>query len=135
MARMSRAMFYSKEGKVVTTEPVSATMPTGSVQAAAMTMLNKSKLVQFRGDVTVRLLPQQGQGLATGRDARQPVDIRSEELDVDDAAKTAHFRGKVVAVQGETMLQAPYLMVKYEGKAASGLAAADATPAKGAGSD
>lgn len=136
MARMSRAMFYSKEGKVVTTEPVSATMPTGSVQAAAMTMLNKSKLVQFRGNVTVRLLPQQGQGLASGRDARQPVDIRSEELDVDDAAKTAHFRGKVVAVQGETMLQAPYLMVKYEGKAASGLApAADATPAKGAGSD
>jgi len=136
MARMSRAMFYSKEGKVVTTEPVSATMPTGSVQAAAMTMLNKSKLVQFRGNVTVRLVPQQGQGLAAGRDARQPVDIRSEELDVDDAAKTAHFRGKVVAVQGETMLQAPYLMVKYEGKAASGLAsAADATPAKGAGSD
>ena len=136
MARMSRAMFYSKEGKVVTTEPVSATMPTGSVQAAAMTMLNKSKLVQFRGNVTVRLLPQQGQSLAAGRDARQPVDIRSEELDVDDAAKTAHFRGKVVAVQGETMLQAPYLMVKYEGKAASGLApAADATPAKGAGND
>jgi lipopolysaccharide export system protein LptA len=136
MARMSRAMFYSKEGKVVTTEPVSASMPTGSVQAAAMTMLNKSKLVQFRGNVTVRLLPQQGQGLATGRDARQPVDIRSEELDVDDAAKTAHFRGKVVAVQGETMLQAPYLMVKYEGKPASGLApAADATPAKGAGND
>jgi LPS export ABC transporter protein LptC len=136
MARMSRAMFYSKEGKVVTTEPVSATMPTGSVQAAAMTMLNKSKLVQFRGNVTVRLVPQQGQGLATGRDARQPVDIRSEELDVDDAAKTAHFRGKVVAVQGETMLQAPYLMVKYEGKAASGLApTADATPANGAGND
>jgi lipopolysaccharide export system protein LptA len=139
MARMSRAMLYSKEGKVVTTEPVSATMPTGSVQAAAMTMLNKSKLVQFRGNVAVHLLPQQGQGLsqtlASGRDARQPVDIRSEELDIDDAAKTAHFRGKVVAVQGETMLQAPYLMVKYEGKAASGLTPADRSPGKAAGDD
>jgi lipopolysaccharide transport protein LptA/LPS export ABC transporter protein LptC len=129
MARLSRAMFYSKEGKVVSTDPVSATMPTGSVHAAAMTMNNKTKLVQFRGDVSVRLLPQQGQGfgqglnqgLGTGRDARQPVKIRAEELDVDDAAKVAHFRGKVVAVQGETMLQAPYLMVKYEGKAADGL--------------
>ena len=126
MARLSRAMFYSKEGKVVSTDPVSATMPTGSVQAAAMTMHNKTKLVQFRGNVAVRLVPQQGQTLSqtlgTGKDARQPVDIRAEELDIDDAAKAAHFRGKVVAVQGETMLQAPYLMVKYEGKAADGLA-------------
>ncbi len=136
MARLSRAMFYSKEGKVVSTEPVSATMPTGSVQAAAMTMHNKTKLVQFRGNVAVRLLPQQGQGLgATGRDARQPVDIRAEELDIDDAAKAAHFRGKVVAVQGETMLQAPYLMVKYEGKAASGLTSAADGAATGASND
>jgi lipopolysaccharide export system protein LptA len=136
MARLSRAMFYSKESKVVTTEPVSATMPTGSVRAAAMTMHNKSKLVQFRGNVNVRLLPQQGQGLATGKDARQPVDIRAEELDIDDAAKAAHFKGKVVAVQGETMLQAPYLMVTYEGKAASGLApAADASAGKDAAKD
>jgi lipopolysaccharide transport protein LptA len=140
MARLSRAMFYSKEGKVVSTSPVSATLPTGSVQAAAMTMLNKTKLVQFRGNVAVRLLPQQGQGfgqgLGTGRDARQPVDIRSEELDIDDATKAAHFRGsKVVAVQGETMLQTPYLMVKYEGKAAGVASAAEAATAKAAGND
>src|SRR5262249_13841779 len=32
MARLSRAMFYSKEGKLVSNHPVSATMPTGSVQ-------------------------------------------------------------------------------------------------------
>ena len=126
MARLSRAMFYSKEGKLVSTDPVSATMPTGSVQALAMTMHNKTKLVQFRGNVAVRLVPQQGQSLGqtlgTGKDARQPVDVRAEELDIDDAAKAAHFRGKVVAVQGETMLQAPYLMVQYEGKASDGLA-------------
>jgi hypothetical protein len=136
MARLSRAMLYSKEGKVVSTDPVSATMPTGSVQAASMTMQNKTKLVQFRGSVAVRLLPQRGQGLGTGRDARQPVDIRAEELDVDDAAKAAHFKGHVVAVQGETMLQAPYLMVKYEGKAASGVApAADGAAVGTAGND
>jgi lipopolysaccharide export system protein LptA len=121
MARLSRARIYSKESKVVSVDPVSATMPTGSVTAAAMTMNTKTRLVQFRGDVAVRLVAQ-GQGLGSGKDAHQPVDVRAEELDVDDAAKTALFRGKVVAVQGETMLQAPYLMVKYEGKAAAGLA-------------
>ena len=129
MARLSRAMVYSKEGKVVSTHPVSALMPTGSVQASAMTMSTKTRLVQFRKDVVVRLVPQPGQSLGTGEDARQPVDVRSEELDVDDAAKNAHFRGKVVAVQGATMLQAPYLMVKYEGKAAAGLAATPQAPA------
>jgi lipopolysaccharide export system protein LptA len=121
MARLSRAKIYSKENKVVSDDPVSATMPTGSVTAAAMTMNTKTRLVQFRGDVAVKLIAQ-GQGIGSGKDARQPVDVRAEELDVDDAAKTAHFRGKVVAVQGETMLQAPYLMVKYEGKAAAGTA-------------
>jgi lipopolysaccharide export system protein LptA len=129
MARLSRAKVYSKEGKVVSVDPVSASMPTGSVQAAAMTMNTKSHLMQFRGAVAVRLLPQQGQSIAMGQDAREPVDVRSEELDVDDAAKNAHFKGKVVAIQGATMLQAPYLMVKYEGKAAAGLAAGPQAPA------
>ena len=84
-------------------------------------MRTKTKLVEFRGGVAVRLIPQQGQTLGAGKDARQPVDIRAEELDIDDAAKTAHFRGKVVAIQGETMLAAPSLLIKYEGKAATAL--------------
>jgi lipopolysaccharide transport protein LptA len=118
MARLSQAMIYSKENRIVSDQPVSATMPTGSVQAASMAMSTKTKLIQFRGGVAVRLLAQ-GQSIGAGKDAKQPVDIRSEELDVDDAGKTAHFKGeKVVAVQGESMLQTPYLMVKYEGKAA-----------------
>jgi LPS export ABC transporter protein LptC/lipopolysaccharide transport protein LptA len=123
MARLTRAKFYTKENKVVSDDPVSATMPTGSVQAASMTLNTKTKLAQFRGHVVVRLVPQQGQTIAAGKDARLPVDIRSEELDVDDTAKTAQFRGQVVAVQGETILQAPYLMVKYEGKASAALGA------------
>jgi LPS export ABC transporter protein LptC len=136
MARLSRAMIYSKEGKVVSTDPVSATTPTGSVQAAAMTMYNKARLVEFRGQVAVRLLPQHGQTLGTGKDARQPVDVRAEELDVDDAAKTAQFRGKVVAVQGESMLQASSLSVKYEGKAAAAMTSGvEASAAKEAGKD
>jgi lipopolysaccharide export system protein LptA len=133
MARLTRAKIYSKESRVVSTDPVSANMPAGSIQAGSMTMGTKTKLVQFRGGVTVRLVPQQGQTLGAGKDARQPVDINAEELDVDDAAKTAQFRGKVVAIQGETMLQTPSLKIKYEGKAAAALEGQAGSEAKEAG--
>jgi lipopolysaccharide export system protein LptA len=123
MARLTRALIFAKDGKVVSTDPVSANMPAGSVQAGSMTMSTKTKLVELRGGVSVRLVAQEGRTLAAGKDARQPVDIRAEELDIDDGAKTAHFRGKVVAIQGETMLQAPSLLIKYEGKAAAAMEA------------
>jgi lipopolysaccharide export system protein LptA len=129
MARLSRATVYSKQSKVVSEHPVSATTPTGSVQALAMTLETKARLAQFRGAVAVRLV-QSTQAVGLGADARKPVDVRSETLDIDDAQKTAHFRGKVVALQGETMLQAPYLMIKYEGKASAALdSAAPKAPA------
>ena len=128
-ARLSRAMVYSKESKVVSNDPVVANTPTGSVQASAMTMNTKTKAVAFRGAVSVRLLPSAQGSVGLGKDPRQPVDIYAEELDVDDAQKTAHFRGKVVATQGDTTLKTPYLFVKYEGKGAPGLpSAAPAQP-------
>ena len=128
VARLSRAMVYSKESRIVSKDPVTANTPTGSVQASTMTMNTKTRLVAFRGAVAVRLLPGAQGPVGLGRDARQPVDINSEELDVDDAQKTAHFRGTVVATQGETALSTPYLFVKYEGKAAPGVASAAPQP-------
>jgi lipopolysaccharide transport protein LptA len=122
VARLARAMIYQKDNRVVSKDPVTASTPTGSVQASAMNMNNKTRMVEFRGAVAVRLLPSAQGPVGLGRDSRQPVDIYSEELDIDDAQKTAHFRGSVVATQGETTLKTPYLFVKYEGKAASGLA-------------
>jgi lipopolysaccharide export system protein LptA len=124
MASLSRATLYSKENRLVSNHPVSANMPTGSVQAAAMTMNTKTHLAQFRGAVAVRMLPSAQAAIGSGRDARQPLDVYAEELDVDDTAKTAHFRSKVVARQGDTMLSTPYLFVKYEGKAAAALSSA-----------
>jgi hypothetical protein len=122
IARLVRATIFTKESKVVSQHPVSAMTPTGSVEAQALTMHTKTRLAQFRGAVSVRLVAS-AQTAGIGGDKGKPVDVRSEELDVDDAQKTAHFRGKVVALQGDTMLQAPYLMVKYEGKAAAALEA------------
>ncbi len=121
-ARLSRAMIYSKESRIVSKHPVVASTPTGSVQASAMTMHTKTKAVAFRGAVSVRMLPGAQGSVSLGKDPRQPVDIYSEELDIDDLQKTAHFREKVVATQGDTTLKTPYLFVKYEGKAAAGLA-------------
>ena len=127
-ARLSRAMVYSKENKIVSRDPVVASTPTGSVHAAAMTIDTKTKAVAFRGAVSVRLLPGAQGPVALGRDPRQPVDIYAEELDIDDAQKTAHFRGNVVATQGDTTLKTPYLFVKYEGKSGAGLPGVAASP-------
>jgi lipopolysaccharide transport protein LptA len=133
-ARLSRAMIYSKESRIVSKHPVVASTPTGSVQASAMTMHTKTKAVAFRGEVSVRMLPGAQGPVALGKDPRQPVDIYSDELDIDDAQKTAHFRSKVVATQGDTTLKTPYLFVKYEGKAAAGLSSATPQPGEQSGS-
>jgi lipopolysaccharide export system protein LptA len=124
VARLKRATMYQKEGRVVSKEAVTANTPTGSVQASSMVMNTKSRLVAFRGAVAVRMLPGAQGPVGLGRDSRQPVDIRSQELDIDDAQKTAHFRGEVIATQGATTMKTPYLFVKYEGKGTPGLAPA-----------
>ena len=130
-ARMTRAMVYSKEHRIVSKEPVDVLMPTGTVRGASMTMRTDTKETTFVGDVRVHLLPasqQAGTGApvtpAFGRDSRQPVDVTSDQLYVNDAAKTALFTGDVVAVQGDTTLRSPELHVAYEGKAAADMAMA-----------
>jgi LPS export ABC transporter protein LptC/lipopolysaccharide transport protein LptA len=128
VARLVRAKVYNKENRIVSNDPVSASTPTGSVQAASMVMNTKTHLTKFKGSVAVRMMPASSQTtLAVGKDARAPVDINSEELDVDDTRKTAHFRGNVSALQGDTMLNTPYLFVKYEGKG-SGMLGAEKSP-------
>ena len=131
-ARLSRAKVFNKEHRVVSKHPVEVDMPTGRVRGATMTMRTDTKETTFVGDVAVNLkasTPAVGTTPTTpafGRDSRQPVDVTSEQLYVNDAAKTALFTGGVVAVQGDSTLKSPELHVAYEGKAASGLASADA---------
>ena len=131
-ARLSRAKVFNKEHRVVSKHPVEVDMATGRVRGASMTMRTDTKETTFVGDVTVHLKASTPAGATTpvtpafGRDARQPVDVTSEQLYVNDAAKTAQFMGGVVAVQGDTTLKTPELHLAYEGKAASELASADA---------
>jgi lipopolysaccharide transport protein LptA len=128
VARLARATLFQKENKVVSNETVTASTPAGSVQASAIRIDTKKRLIAFQGAVSVRLLAGTEGSVGLGRDARKPVDIYSEELDIDEAQKTAHFRGKVVATQGDTTLNTPYLFVKYEGKGAAGLTPGSSQP-------
>src|SRR5262245_44750549 len=127
-AHLSRAKVFNKEHRVVSKHPVEVDMPTGRVRGATMTMRTDTKETTFVGDVAVNLKASTpaGETPAFGRDSRQPVDVTSEQLYVNDAAKTALFTGGVVAVQGDSTLKAPELHLAYEGKAASELASADA---------
>ena len=131
-ARLSRAKVFNKEHRIVSNHPVEVDMPTGRVRGATMTMRTDTKETTFVGNVAVHLKASTPAGGTTpvtpafGRDSRQPVDVTSEQLYVNDAAKTALFMGGVVAVQGDSTLKTPELHVAYEGKAASELANADA---------
>jgi len=130
-ARLSRAKVFNKEHRVVSKHPVEVEMATGRVRGATMTMRTDTKETTFVGDVDVHLKASTPAGGTTpvtpafGRDSRQPVDVKSEQLYVNDVAKTALFMGGVVAVQGDSTLKTPELHVAYEGKAASELASAD----------
>ncbi len=132
-ARLTRAMVYSKEHRIVSKHPVDVLMPTGTVRGASMTRRTDTKETTFVGNVRVHLLSagQQAGGAAApvtpafGRDSRQPVDVTSEKLYVNDAAKTALFTGNVVAVQGDSTLRSPELHVAYEGKAAADMVTAN----------
>lgn len=139
-ARMTRAMIYAKENRVVSKQPVVVSSPTGTIRGASMTLNTASNQATFLGNVSVRLTPadppgapaaakqQQPSTPAFGRDSRQPVDVRSERFDLDDAKHRAVFTGDVVATQGDSVLRAPELHVTYEGKATEEFANPGAQP-------
>jgi LPS export ABC transporter protein LptC len=133
-ARMSRAMVYSKEHRIVSKHPVDLSMRTGRVRGATMTMRSDTREATFVGDVKAHLdaAEQPGQTApatpAFGRDSKQPIDVTADQLYVNDLAKTALFMGKVVAVQGDSTLKAPELHIAYEGKAAAEALTASPSP-------
>ena len=119
-ARLSRATITMKEHRVVSKEPVTASTATGNVRSAGMNLKTDTQQATFEGNVIVRLVGSGGQGVGGfGRDARQPIEVNADRLDVNDASKTARFTGSVTATQGESTLKSPELTVTYEGKAAS----------------
>ncbi len=48
--------------------------------------------------------------------SNEPINIESDSLEVNDAKKTAIFRGNVIAVQGDMEMRTPELEVSYSGQ-------------------
>jgi LPS export ABC transporter protein LptC len=85
-ARLSRAMVYSKEHRIVSKEPVDLTMPAGRVLGSAMTLRTDTREATFLGNVRTRLVPAAQPGdtrpatPAFGANSREPVDVTSDQL-------------------------------------------------------
>ena len=132
-ARLTRATVLAKESRIISSEPVQAQTETGTIRADTMTLDTKARQAKFRTAVHVTLKPSKpatalrGAETAPKREAAsafgidansgEPVVVTSEQLDVDDNAKTALFRENVLARQGEATLEAPELDVTYAGRA------------------
>lgn len=130
-ARLTRATIYTKENRVISDEPIYAETDTGNIRANTMVLNSKSHQATFKDAVRVRL---KSNAPAAGTDAAakaksstampgltansgQPIEVTSQQLDVDDTAKTALFRRDVIARQGDATLLAPELDVLYSGRA------------------
>ena len=148
-AELTQATIYTKENRIVSDEPVTVRMPSGTVYGKAMTIEQKLKQVLFTGGVVAHLQAppkpgaveaanpamrgSQSQSVQQSPAAKSnaPVDITSQRLLIDDAKKVATFFGNVVAKQIDQVMETAELQVTYEGQAEggatapSGLAAAD----------
>lgn len=131
-AKLSRATVFTKEHRIESKEPVAVEMPTATVRSRQMTIEQKSRQVAFTHGVAARLTPERKAGAAPAAtpaagqprafgSGDTPVDVTAERLDIDDAAKTAVFKGSVRAVQGEAVIETEEMQIGYEGNAAAGV--------------
>ena len=139
-ARLTRATVLPKLNQITSDEPIWARNDTGTITAKSMTLDTKTRRATFKDSVHVLLdakraspgaasepaatakagaaKPKSGAlGPGFGADSGQPIDVRSDALDMDDGAKTALFRHNVVATQANATLEAPELDVLYVGRA------------------
>lgn len=132
-ADLTQATVYTKENRIVSNEPVTVRMPSGTVHGKAMTIEQKLKQVLFTGGVAAQLqappkpaadaganpalrgTQQQGAASAAVK-SNAPVDITSQRLLVDDLRKVATFYGNVVARQIDQVMETAELQVTYEGQ-------------------
>ena len=114
-----------KKGTMELESPAVAGLPKGRISA---------HLVQGEADAPAKKVQSQpqSQGVTSFRaEPGQPILIDADRLDVDDKAKAAVFRGRVVARQGEYVISTEELVANYTGESglALGPGAAAAQPA------
>lgn len=129
-AHLTRATIRTKENIITSDQPVVVLMEAGTINANQMAIHQKTKEYVFTDKVRTSLKAQNPSGSEARADgaqeraampfgnSKEPVNIVSKRLDVNDAAKTAVFTGAVKATQGVAWLTSPELEVTYEGSAA-----------------
>lgn len=135
-AELKSAHVYAKDHRIVSREPLRANMPAGTLHANTMDVKTDTRQAHFGGKVALKLTPSQDPNaaktpLSLGGDGKQPVEIWAETFAIDDAARTAAFKGGVIAQQGESQLKAPELHLAYESKAGAADATGAAKPGAG----
>lgn len=144
-ATLTQATINTKDGTVVSKEPVVVEFPSGSVRSKTMTLNQKTKDVTFDEDVVALLKPAppkpgtdaaapapepQKSAAAQGlfQPSTEPIDIRAAKLAIADAKKLAVFSGGVTATQTGATMTSPTLEVTYQNQEAGDgqKAAADA---------
>jgi len=142
-AKLTAATVMTKENRIISNEPITATTTTSSIRARSMDMSTQRRLATFTGDVAVRMMPPAPAAGATPKkekekassstafgpsfSSNEPVDVTSDRLVVDDGKRTAMFRTNVIAKQGTATLAAPELDAHYVGRSAlPGAAASEA---------
>lgn len=120
-ARLTRAMIFMKESKIISNEPVAVEMATGTLKGNSMVLLQKTREVTFSDGVAARLTPQARPDASRSASATSligagngPVDVTAPKLTVDDARKIAVFTGDVRAEQDGAVLTSRELEVLYE---------------------
>jgi LPS export ABC transporter protein LptC len=149
-AELTRATVFTRDSRIVSSEPVVVRMPSGTVRGKTMTIEQKRKTVLFSGGVVTHLISQPAkpsggtpadpalrgsQGAAGLGRTDAPIDITSQQLLIDDQARTATFSGTVVARQADAVMETTELEVSYDGQMQGSAGAAVAPPAAKAAGD
>ncbi len=142
-AHLTRATIRTKENLITSDQPVVVMMEAGTINANQMTVRQKTKEFIFIDKVRTLLKAQDATSVTAATNgakektalpfgnSKDPINIVSNRLDVNDATKTARFTGGVKAMQGAAWLTSPELEVSYEGSAtavAEGKSETEAAP-------
>ena len=105
-----------KQGIVQLSSPAIATLPKGQISARLYQAESEGAV---KKSAPAKAAPAKGSPFGENMrgDPSQPVDIDADQLDVDDKKKTAVFRGRVKAVQGDYTIQTEELIATYAGDA------------------
>jgi len=121
VARLTRAKAFLKDAKIVSEEPVSVAMPTGTLNGRSMVLLQRSREATFSGGVEARFKPNARADEAQQSTARlignsdAPIVITAPVLTIYDARKTAVFSGDVRVEQADAVMTTRTLEVAYDG--------------------